>query len=251
MSMSQIYPDLLFIIAEQYYGPNLLRRHIVTDLRRMHLMRIEQDHPTIQYITDEHDNGIRRRCAFDHQERVYYAALRSTLQLFTPGPAIHRLVAERDWLRRPPMDYTEFRHFCDNPQDIQYRDRDYIAIELFPEAEFIHPNAALAGLDAADRVVLANRAGAVANAGHGLHIMALDTKVYTGLSGLWLANLRSMPSWVRKVKVIVKKSSPGFVGLNVLMANEVALISRELTRMEQIGTFEYRGMLWVNTRVME
>ncbi|KAK5714288.1 hypothetical protein LTR17_017294, partial [Elasticomyces elasticus] len=220
-------------------------------LRRMHLMNISQDNPPVQYITDGHDHDIRRRCAFDHQERVYYATLRSTLQLIMPPFSIHRLIAECNWLRRPPMDYTEFRHFCDNPQDIRYRDRDYIAIELFPEAEFIHPNAALARLDAADRVVLANRAGAVANAGHGLHIMALDTRVYTGLSELWLANLRRMPSWVRKVKVIVKDSSPGFVGFNVLMADEIALISRELTRLEQIGTFEYRGMLWVNTQVME
>ncbi|KAK5686572.1 hypothetical protein LTS10_002692 [Elasticomyces elasticus] len=217
----------------------------------MNLMKIGQKHPPTQYITDTHDNAIRRNYRYDHQERVYYAALRRNLQLLTPGHAIYRLSAERGWLRRPPMDYTEFRHFCDHHQDIQYRDLDYLAIELYPQAEFTDPNAALTGLDAEDRAVLADRANAGVNARHGLHIMALDTKVYTGLSELWLTNLRRMPSWVRKVKVIVKKSSPGFVGLNVLMANEVALISQELTRLEQIGTFEYRGMLWVNTQVME
>ncbi|KAK3111065.1 hypothetical protein LTR53_014041 [Teratosphaeriaceae sp. CCFEE 6253] len=204
----------------------------------MLLMKVSHRDPQngVRYTSHAHDDSIPRDTLRDRHERRYYAALRRTLQPWLRAPMHTRLLDERDWLERPPMDYATFVHFCSRSRDIQYRN---------PEVE---------GLDACDRRLLARRNnGSMAGPNHVVYFRTLDQHVYLKLVTIWIELLDRildpklpdrLPSQVRTVKVIQRLAEVSRMGLGIpdWMTDGLALISQRLDRLEAQGRIVYRGV---------
>ena len=242
-------------IFENILGPCCLRRHIVAHLRQMHLMQLRNDDAARggQYTSQVHDDIVRGSAGMDHRERLYYRQRQGELETIqdadrTTIGELDRLLVERNWLRKPPMDYESFRHFCRNPNDRRYADRKDLVLELFPLADFFRPSQHLTQLGPGARGTLAERArlahvpGPVA-AGL-LHV--LDREVYTGRCALWTAIIPSMPRSVKRVRAIAKDApAPGMTVLIAqLKADELGHIGQEMQRLENAGKLTNGGLLY-------
>lgn len=254
MSLAQLPNELQQMVFTQHFGPCFLRRHVVAHLQQMHLMTVSHnDWDNGVYCSSHaHDRAIRRRVGLDYQKNLYYATRRKELALIHRNGELHRLIAERDWLQQPAMDYTTFEHFCSNAQDSQHQGREYLVLELFPKADFFVPPAVMPGLDARAREVLAHRTSPLlAIPAYDLYVTALDVQIYRGLANLWLAALRRLPASVKKVMVIVKNNKPGLVGFDCLNNEDIPRILQELQRMNNKGRIVYRGRLSRFDRIIE
>jgi len=243
MPLIDLPAELLAMIIAQLLGPCFLRRHVVTNLQQMSFIQ-QPLQRNEQYTSHAHDSAVRRNAGFDSKELPYYAALCRALQHCSRSFELLYLDAERIWLRKPPMDYRTFKHFCDNPQDRQYHDREYLVLELFPETDFFDPPPQITSIDATDRVHLRRRTITPLPA-YGLHLLSLDQRIYNGLMGVWSTQIPQMPPQVQRVRVIAKTPSlstarPSFY---LYMTDPLDGVSQALRHLERQGRVVNRGML--------
>ena len=242
------------MVLEEDWPACRLRRHVISHLLQMHLMNVSNNTGS-QYQSYAHDNAIRRTAPFDTAERAYYKTGRSPAPSVNHDWQLSRLIVERDWLNKPPMDYRTFERFCNGTRGQVYRSRQELILELFPQVEFFYPPPGIRTLSQFERRVLARRANLVGTAAMGLYLIALDQKVYQGLAELWLARLTSQPPSLPKavtfVKVIAKSPmAPGMMtGLPQFNNNETAAISAALQDMERSGKIRFAGFLYRNSTI--
>ncbi|TKA79061.1 hypothetical protein B0A55_02518 [Friedmanniomyces simplex] len=144
------------------------------------------------------------------------------------------------------MDYRTFAHFCNDPSASRYENREYLVLELFPEADFfdLPHEIAKSSIDDTARQHLAQRASSPLPA-FGLHLLALDQRIYEGLLKLWSAKIPELPAQVRKVQVIAKLATVSAVrpGFPSYMTDPLASVSQALNALEAKGRVVYLGML--------
>lgn len=118
----------------------------------------------------------------------------------------YALIAERNWLRNPPMDYREFKEFCRCPRrgTLAPDKQPYaIAVEFFTTNDFLHPPAGV-DLTTAEQHILSRRDSDRHDYCSAMSTQ-LDVKLYEEMLRLWNEALGELPSWVREVIVIAKK----------------------------------------------
>lgn len=209
----QLPDELWLAIAEFHFGPCALRRHVVAHLQQMAIMNI--NHADIgtntTYRSHARDHQIRRQAGMTPQKSQYYNNRRRQLALIERPFELCRLVAEKEWLQHPPMDYSTFQHFCNNPTLNRYENTEDLVIELFPQAEFFRPPEALSDAATvteeqfwkdAERQVSAQRGDP--NVGYSHLLNVLDAKLYESLCSLWTRALPNLPPHVRRVTALCK-----------------------------------------------
>ncbi|KAK0352734.1 hypothetical protein LTR02_015516 [Friedmanniomyces endolithicus] len=205
-----------------------------------------------QYTSHAHDSAVRRNAGFDSKELPYYAALCRALQHCSRSFELLYLDAERIWLRKPPMDYRTFKHFCDNPSAYVYHDREYQVLELFPDTDFFDPPPEITSIDATDRWNLSQRATPPLPA-LGLYLVALDQRIYSGLMELWSTQIPRRPAQVQRVRAIAKKATASVVRptYSSELNGPFARVSRALRGLERQGRVVHRRMLFPGTPIRE
>ncbi|KAK0926899.1 hypothetical protein LTR91_009397 [Friedmanniomyces endolithicus] len=243
MSLMELSAELLIEIIAQHLGPCFLRRHVVTNLQQMSFVQqpLKAQQP---YTGRAHDSAVRRNAGFDSKELPYYAVLWGALQIYNRPLELHYLVAECAWLRKPPMDYWTFKHFCDNPSADQYHDREYLVLELFPDTDFFDPPPEITSIDATDRLNLQQRATPPFSP-LGLYLVALDQRIYSGLMELWSMQIPRMPARVQRVRAIAKKAPASDLG------EPFARVSQALRGLERQGRVVHRRMLFPGTPIRQ
>ncbi|TKA44060.1 hypothetical protein B0A54_04826 [Friedmanniomyces endolithicus] len=251
MPLIDLPAELLAMIIAQLLGPCFLRRHVVTNLQQMSFIQ-QPLQRNEQYTLHAHDSAVRRNAGFDSKELPYYAALWRALQHCSRSFELLYLDAERIWLRKPPMDYRTFKHFCDNPSAYVYHDREYLVLELFPDTDFFDPPPEITSIDATDRWNLRQRATPPLPA-LGLYLVALDQRIYSGLMELWSTQIPRMPAHVQRVRAIAKKATASVVRptYSSELNGPFARVSRALRGLERQGRVVHRRMLFPGTPIRE
>ncbi|KAK3705610.1 hypothetical protein LTR37_013218 [Vermiconidia calcicola] len=138
-------PELLRDIIDAIYGTCTLRRHIVKKLRKQRLIRYKLEHSVTHYhnSSDSHDRRIRRRALPLMNKRetaAYLETGKSAMAIYNTSKTFRTwlVLAERDWLRKPPMNLKAFRDFCASGGQV-HEAREEIVIELFSQDDFLHP----------------------------------------------------------------------------------------------------------------
>lgn len=214
-------------MQEAHFGICALRRHVVQHLQQMHLMNVSIDDVPGQYSSQSNTNDHQIRHALvaqniiDPQERQHYVANRQvSSSSANRSMRLNALIAERNWLREPPMDYRTFRHFCANPTHHQYEGREELVIELFPQADFFNPpeelsDPAIMGQEGvwspATLQILSSR-GQQAQGAVNPALFALDLKLGEQLCDLWTRALPGLPSHVTSVWIIAKSPNAPHLG---------------------------------------
>ena len=108
--------------------PCLIRRHIMEILRSQHLMGFKSGHGVSEYLQRwyDHDKAIRRDAFrdMDEHERSVFSDIckRLTKTSLTNKLAFEcRLLAMKEWLNNPPMDFRAFKEFLAHAEDRQSR----------------------------------------------------------------------------------------------------------------------------------
>ncbi|KAK5699500.1 hypothetical protein LTR97_005628 [Elasticomyces elasticus] len=234
-------PELLQMIVEkQFLGACYLRRYIVHCLEKMAAFDIKRD---TDYRSYEQDSLIRREAPYNPQERVYYRARICNFPFASKNFAKYRLTAERDWLKRLPMDLQTFMDFRNGVES----GRSELVFELFPQQAFFNPPDAITTIDETDRKHLQTRLtqGLSRASVLSIYIDVLDKKIYEALARLWVAALTDMPFRVKSVKVIaMSPEAQGMMtGLPRFDDDELHKLGVVLQSLAREKEFDYRGLL--------
>ncbi|KAK3701881.1 hypothetical protein LTR37_015192 [Vermiconidia calcicola] len=203
------------IDAVDVFATCTLRRHIVYELRRQDLMKYTPDMSIERYHNKSfsHDRQARSDALalMDYKEKALYRDIRqnaTSIYNFNKTCRACIVLAEREWLRKPPMDFKTFQDFCTNPRKDGYQNREDLVIEMFSQDDFLHPppevrDPTLVGtpMKPSDIALL----GPIDDVYMSISPSEPHRLMYCALMDLWIREVKRLPDTVRNVQVVHKR----------------------------------------------